>query len=251
MCSLLWSLGQLEAGRRHMRRAYELAPNSPLILVIEAGYRIWMGDLEESIELSRRAIAVNPLAASYHYNLGHLLLYAGRPEEGLAELNQATALNPSMNPAYLIALAALQQGRHGAAMDLVDEFAYPADRYAVEAIALRELGRDAASSAALRQLELLESPRSILQIAQVKAWFGDAEAPFHALDELKRLTGQRPETIPEAEDAMMSLLQLRFAPYLRGTHDNQRWQESARSLAAQWRGPLDDNPAPRANSDAS
>jgi len=251
MCSLLWSLGQPEAGRQYMRRARELAPNSPLVLVLEAGYRIWTGDLEASIELSRRAVAVNPLAASYHYNLGHMLIVAGRAEEGIAELNQFIALNPAGNPAFLIALAHLHQERYEAATSLVEEFADPADRHAVEAIALRELGQEAASASALRQLASLETPRSILQVAHVEAWFGDTEAPFRAFGELKRLTRQRPETIPEAEDAMMSLLQLRFAPYLRGTHDNRRWQESARSLQAQWLESVDDDSLPRASSDAS
>lgn len=251
MCSLLWSLGKPEAGRRHMQRARELAPNSPLVLIFEAGYRIWTGDLEESVELSRRAIAVNPLAASYHYNLATVLVNAGRAEEGMAELNQATALNPAMKPAFLIALAGLHQGRYDAAMELVDEFTDPADRYAIEAIALRELGKEAASASALQELASLETARSILQVAHVKAWFGDAEAPFRALEELKRLTRQRPETIPEAEDAMMTLLQLRFAPYLREAHDNQRWQESVQSLTAQWRDSLDDYAPPRANPDAS
>ncbi|HZX25228.1 MAG TPA: winged helix-turn-helix domain-containing protein [Woeseiaceae bacterium] len=251
MCSLLWSLGELEAGRRHMQRARELAPNSPLVLVFEAGYRIWAGDFEESIELSRRAIAVNPLAASYHYNLGATLILAGRAEEGLAELQQASALNPAMNPASLIALAYLHQGRYEAAADLVEEFAYPADRYAVEAIALQELGRDAASAIALQQLESLGSARSILQLAHVEAWFGDAEAPFRALAALKRLTSQKPETIPEAEDAMMTLLSLRFAPYIRGAPGNERWQETVRHLSAQWRGSPDESSRPRASSDAS
>ncbi|WP_405226562.1 winged helix-turn-helix domain-containing protein [Lentisalinibacter sediminis] len=251
MCQLLWSLGQLEAGRRHMQRARELAPNSPLVLVFEAGYRIWTGDLEESIELSRRAIAVNPLAASYHYNLGATLILAGRAEEGLAELQQASALNPAMNPASLIALAYLHQDRYEAAMDLVEEFAYAADRYAVEAIALQELGRDAASASALQQLESLGSARSILQLAHVEAWFGDAEAPFRALEALKRLTSQKPETIPEAEDAMMTLLSLRFAPYIRGAPGNERWQESVRRLSAQWHGSSDESSRPRASSDAS
>ncbi|WP_405234914.1 winged helix-turn-helix domain-containing protein [Lentisalinibacter orientalis] len=251
LCSLLWSLGEPEAGRRHMQRARALAPNSPLVLTLEAGYRIWTGDFEESIELSRRAIAVNPLAASYHYNLGHVLILAGRAEEGIAELNQATALNPAMKPTFLIALARLHQGRYEAAASLVEEFADPSDRYAIEAIALRELGQEAASASALQRLASLETPRSILQVAHVEAWFGDAEAPFRALEELKRLTRQRPETIPQADDAMMTLLQLRFAPYLREAHDNQRWQETIRSLAAQWRDSLDEYAPPRPKPDAS
>lgn len=251
MCQLLWSTGEYAAGRRHMQRARELAPNSPLILVLDAGYRIWTGELEESIKLSRRAIAINPLASSYHYDLGLTLIFAGRAEEGLTELDQAIALNPAMNPASLIALARLHQGRYEEARTLVDEFAYPADRYAVDAIALRELGQEAAAARAMKELESLESARSILQTAHVKSWFGDTEAPFRALEELKRLTHRRPETIPEAEDAAMTLLRLRFAPYLRGAHSTRRWQESIRSLSAQWRNSMDDSATPHASPDAS
>ncbi|WP_405231254.1 winged helix-turn-helix domain-containing tetratricopeptide repeat protein [Lentisalinibacter salinarum] len=251
MCQLLWSVGEYAAGRRHMQRARELAPNSPLILVLDAGYRMWTGDLDGSIALSRRAIAVNPLASSYHYNLGLTLILAGRADEGLTELNQAIALNPALNPAFLIALARLHQGRYEEARSLVDEFAYPADRHAVDAIALRELGQEAAAANAMQELESLESARAILQTAHVKAWFGDTEAPFRALEELKRLTRQRPETIPEADDVLMTLVKLRFAPYLRGAHSTERWQESIESVAAQWHDAVDDAASPGASPDAS
>jgi tetratricopeptide (TPR) repeat protein len=49
----------------------------------------------EAIDLYRKVIAIQPIYAAAHLNLGFLLIAAGQKVEGKAELDRAVALDPS------------------------------------------------------------------------------------------------------------------------------------------------------------
>ncbi len=105
--------------------ALDLYPESMTISTNLASVLLSAGHLEESIAVSRQAIAHGVADYATHNNLGAALLrlgdrtgYApGQLDEAIAELRIATALNPDLEDAFVnLALALLKAGQPDAAI---------------------------------------------------------------------------------------------------------------------------------------
>ncbi|MEO8036373.1 MAG: tetratricopeptide repeat protein, partial [Acidobacteriota bacterium] len=83
------------------RTILERSPEHPLALAWLGLARGGLGDKEQAIALQRRAVALEPDRAGFHFNLALALLSGGRDGEAIAELERATALRPTLPAAWL------------------------------------------------------------------------------------------------------------------------------------------------------
>jgi adenylate cyclase len=74
---------------------------------------LWKKQHAQAIAEAERAIALDPNNAEGYVNLGSILVYAGRPEEGIELTEKAMRLNPRYPPVYLhnLGIAYLTAGR--------------------------------------------------------------------------------------------------------------------------------------------
>ena len=80
-----------------LRKAAQLEPGSGDILNARAYLAKGVGQLDEAVDLSKRAVTVDPLRANSHLELGYDLYLVGRYDESEAELQRAQDLNPQLS----------------------------------------------------------------------------------------------------------------------------------------------------------
>ncbi len=81
---------------RELDRAVELAPDDAAILDIAAQNMLDVGYFQEANALSRRAVAIDPLAAIYRNTLGRTYTGMNDPEQALTQYDKAMELDPSL-----------------------------------------------------------------------------------------------------------------------------------------------------------
>jgi TolB-like protein/Tfp pilus assembly protein PilF len=165
------------------RRAMELAPNDGEAKYFLGNQLAAFGELESAIELTRQALATEPLRASWYYWLATYLSGLNRLDEAERTIRRAIELQPDAEWYHYTltvievqrgdaqaALAAAQQERPGPVQD--------------NALALaRQIGGDRnAAEAALRRLVDKYADVSAYQIAEVYAVRNDAKPTFEWLD---------------------------------------------------------------------
>lgn len=204
--------GQWERAQQYFDRAWELNPRHPLILSIRAG-RLWWDDLDESVRLQRRAVALNPLSATYRENLAGYLVMSDRLEEAETEIDRATALIPAAAASFAahLAIIRLLQDRYPEALELAAGIDEPLLRDALVAMAQHALGQVRESTVALTRLEQMDQPMAIVHAAEVRAFTGDSDAVIAAIADLERLIPTTQEEFNQTAEAWMML---RFSPFL-------------------------------------
>jgi TolB-like protein/DNA-binding winged helix-turn-helix (wHTH) protein len=204
-------MGDAEGARSHFDAAWELDPNSPLILATRAGRIAWL-DLDEAIRLQRRAVALNPLAASNRQNLAAMLMSRGLLEEAEIEINRTTALVPGSERQHVVDLATIRllQRRFAEALALADQVENPLDRDALYAMACRGLGREEQSTTALARLDGSDQLVAEVRAAEVRAFAGDAAAVVATIEALERSS---PLTAQEEGRLWVAWMTLRFSPF--------------------------------------
>lgn len=105
------------------RRAHELDPRDWLSTSLLGITTLWVERrYDEAIALERRALELNPSAASAYQFLGCILQFAGEPRKALEAHERALRLNPTLQSAALalsdIALCHLLLGDDDAAVEL-------------------------------------------------------------------------------------------------------------------------------------
>ena len=92
-----WWLGDRKTAEAHCARAIALNPSDPLVLGATAGRAFSRGRWSEGIALQRRAVAVDPLSAIGHGNLGVYLMTLGEWDEAIVQFEKARELSPTLN----------------------------------------------------------------------------------------------------------------------------------------------------------
>jgi tetratricopeptide (TPR) repeat protein len=87
-------MGDVGEADKAFRRALDLAPSSPLVLVNYAAMLRKSGRFDEAIEIYRRAVNVVPDFAKAWIDLGMAALEAGRVDQALESLERAVQLQP-------------------------------------------------------------------------------------------------------------------------------------------------------------
>jgi len=205
--------GNPKAAEQQFQRARNVNTRDPLALVLLAG-NLWdQGRLEEAIETQRHAILLDPLAATYHVNLGHMLMVAGQTREAEAALEKALSISarPRAFFAYDFAVARILRSEFEAALALVPDMEAMEDRIAVRAMVAHGYGHSASAEELSDQLEVLNGLRAIVRLAEVRSYRGNPAAVSDALDQLESVLAVREEGLPVAGQA---LLELRHSPFI-------------------------------------
>jgi len=142
-----------------------------------------LGRIDESIDLAKRAAAVDPLRARIVIFLGNLLYYAGRYEEADAALRKALELNPQASAVHTIrGKLFISQGHLQEALAEMELEPSDWDKYTGLAMVYHALGRTNDSQSELEQLIATHKSDCAYQIAEVYAYRGDPDNAFEWLD---------------------------------------------------------------------
>jgi TolB-like protein/Tfp pilus assembly protein PilF len=137
------------------------------------------GRFDESIELARKSISLDPVRPSAYTNLGYSYYYALRLDEAAAAFRKALSLNPErLRAHYYLGRIILAQGdNHAALAEMQNE---PVGPYRLAGLALvyHALGDDDASNRALTEFIETWGDPSAFQIAEVYAYRGENDAAF-------------------------------------------------------------------------
>ena len=166
-----------------LKKAAELAPASVDVLSLQAYLARTLGSVDESIELYKKAIALDPLRANLHLGLGYQLYLARRFEEAVNALRRAQELNSQLSSLHLtFAKIHLAQGQPQQAVLEVEQETGDWEKLSGEALAYFAVGRRQDSDAALNQLIARHQNDAAYQIAEVYAYRGGTDKAFEWLD---------------------------------------------------------------------
>jgi tetratricopeptide (TPR) repeat protein len=174
---------------------------------------MFLGRIEQSVALLRKAAEQDPLSATAHANYGLALHRAGRLEEAEAVLRGALELAPERYLTHsFLALTLLGQGRADQALEEALRETDEGQRWYALAIVQHARGDRAQSDAALQALleTQARAPLYEVQIARVHAIRSEVDAAFAALDRAY----QRRD---------FGLAELRADASYRSLHSDPRW----------------------------
>jgi DNA-binding SARP family transcriptional activator/tetratricopeptide (TPR) repeat protein len=106
--------------------------------------KLYLGDVDESLEALDRAEALSPHFADAIYSYADTLVHASRPSEGLAKIEKAISLNPLAPDDYFwsAAGAAYFLGRFQDAISYIDRMASPDSAHRLAAASWAMLGNN-------------------------------------------------------------------------------------------------------------
>ena len=214
--------GNREAAEHHFQRARDVDTRDPMALVLLAGMLHNQGRLEEAIETHRRAIVLDPLAASYHFNFGEMLMAAGRTREAEAAFEKALGISgrPRTDFAYNFAVARILRSEFEAALAFVPDIEALELQIAIRALAAHGLGHSATADGLSNELAALDGVWAIVRLAEVRSFRGFPEAIFDALDQLESILKAREVGLPEAGQAFLAL---QYSPFIGELHADPRF----------------------------
>ena len=203
-----WDWTGAESSIRH---ALNLAPGNSEIVSVAADLMLTLGRLDQAIELSRRAVTLDPLSVTAYKNLGRHCFYAGRLGEAEAALTKMLEIAPHGGLArYLLGYVHLMQGRIEESLAEFEAEPLPKFRLLGLTLVHHAQGHETQSEAALRELIDRESAVGACQIAWAYAHRGDVDRAFEWLER-----GLARRDTPSW---------LARHPLLRSLHDDSRWQ---------------------------
>jgi TolB-like protein/Flp pilus assembly protein TadD len=165
------------------RRALALSPNDAKAQFGLGTLLAFRGDVEQAIELTRRALTSEPLRANYYNWLSTYLLALNRPDEAERAIDKAIALQPGAVSFHeSLAVIEIQRGDARAALAAAQRES-PGPWQDVALGLARQIGSDrSAADAALKTVIEKDGSLAPYQIAQIYALRNDANATFHWLD---------------------------------------------------------------------
>ena len=165
------------------RRAVELEPGNPDFASFAAQSAAILGRLEEALQLTRRAIDMDPLNVHGWEGLGEIEFRGGKLAEAETDLKKAHQLRPDyfLTSVFLSEIYVMQ-GRPQNALPEIDRVGYDPIRTFLHAIAYHALGRKKESDAALRELIAKYQAIDPYLIAEVYAFRNQSDEAFEWLD---------------------------------------------------------------------
>jgi TolB-like protein/DNA-binding winged helix-turn-helix (wHTH) protein/Tfp pilus assembly protein PilF len=164
------------------QRALALEPGNPANLTIAAFAAAILGRLDEAVQLSRRAVDMDPINAGSWESLGENEFYLGQLDVAAAHSKKALELNPDVFPGPIqLSKIYIMQRRPQDALAEIEPISYALERAYLYPIAYHALGRKKESDAALSKL-IADYPESTYAIAQVYAFRNQSAEAFEWLD---------------------------------------------------------------------
>lgn len=172
-----------EAAGTNYRRALELEPGNADVLRTAALLMMKLGRYDEAIIGLRKAVERDPTAAAAYSNLSYAFGAAGRWRESETAARSALALGPNAILRHFnLARALVFQGKPNEALREVELETKESWRLMGLAIAYHALGRKAESDRALADFEEKYATFSAMQIAEVHAFRGEVDGAFEWLE---------------------------------------------------------------------
>ena len=229
----LWLTGDMRGYEEELRLAAAIAPDDPVVLGALATNAAREQNLDESIALQSRAVALDPLSLVGHVNLGCYLFYAGKFESAEAEwraaLNLAGASAPASNEltrdlAVGLAEVAVARQRSDNALALVDSWLGAGkERDYSLALIYGALGRTSDADVALARLREAGSRDEweSLNLIEAHAYLGHVDAAF---EWLAKAVDQSRTASPRTPATMAWKTELRHSPFVTALREDPRWQ---------------------------
>lgn len=212
--------GQPALRDERIRQAVALEPQHAMALAFRASIALSENRLDESIELSRRAIAADPLSLSYRYNHAVALYAAGRHAEARRALHDLAELAPAYR-GDLMAQLLILDGRYAEVLEMIRSWRDDAAKLQCLALAYHGLGRRRDADDALQRLIVAHGRYDPLRIAEVYAYRGEHDRAF---EWLARQPERRDVPVATRPVAPRELHYSAFAAALRA---DARWQQWA------------------------
>ncbi len=173
--------GEKDLAIYHLERALELEPDNILALSLRASDLFRSGERERSAGLMQRIVELEPYSAVSRHNLAVTLLALHRLSDAERELELVKTIHPSLADSMALEYGILRilQGRPDEVLELLPQLDETADRLALQAMALSDLGKAARSRAALSELEKI--PGALARLRE-----GEAEAYIFRTDTRQR-----------------------------------------------------------------
>jgi tetratricopeptide (TPR) repeat protein len=223
-----WETGNGTRADAHFQRAIALNPDHPLVLGAASTTAVYEGDLDQAVELMRRALAHDPLSAVNRVNLGVHLIAIGERREARMHLEKALELSSKIEIHGDLARLLVLERQLDRALAHASRLPQGAWRDHCLALVHHAMGRQVESEAALARLIVAAKPGSTpeneLRIAEVYAFRGDLKEARRWLATAERNTRRGGEVIPD----LWLTSEIRLSPFLTPLHSDRRWQ--ARSL---------------------
>ncbi len=175
-----WDWGQAEAS---LQRALVLEPNNVYVIGMSATVAQTVGHAEQALALSRKAVALDPLAFGPAYSLAKSLLQTGRWTEMEQHAQRMIAVNSAGRYGYVfLTFAHLLQGHVEAAAKALEPMKGDLFQLACVAMVRHAQGRSADSDAALREMETKFAESGAYQIAEAYAFRNQPDRAFEWLE---------------------------------------------------------------------
>ena len=176
-----WNWAEADAS---FQRALELAPGDTHALLAAAGLARALGRLNDAIEIMRKAIALDPLAARARRQMALIYLGADRLDDAAATLQIALDFSPNAGLTHaFLAITRLLQGRGQEGLALAQAESHDVFRNMSIAMIQHTLGRPAESNAALHTLIDGFGWTAAYQVAEVHAYRHEVEKAFEWLEQ--------------------------------------------------------------------
>jgi TolB-like protein/DNA-binding winged helix-turn-helix (wHTH) protein/Flp pilus assembly protein TadD len=202
-----------------LTKAADLEPSNPEVPRMRSYLSRALGNLNQAVELYKRAIALDPLRANSYLGMGYLLYMAGRYDQGEAALHKVLDLNPGANFVHAdLGKILIAEGKPQQALDEIEEEPNDWEKLTDLALVYHALGRKQDSNAALTELIAKHGVDSAYQIAEVYAFRGESDKSFEWLE---RAYNQRDAGMPDIKvDPPLRSLQHdpRYADLLKKMH---------------------------------
>jgi len=201
-----------------LRKALALAPQDPTLLEWAGSLAFTRSQPQQGFDLSRRAVALDPVNARARAILANSLSNAGNQEESRAEYARVIELNPSAPNSYAaLGMTYLLQGKFEEAATAAKKDTADWARLLTVSCARWGQKRVPESDAALAELIAKNGEVAAYQIAEVYGYRNDRDKAFEWLERARRqrdagISGLRPDVL------------------LRNLHNDPRWDALLRTL---------------------
>ena len=201
-----------------LRNALLLAPQDPALLMEAGSLAQTRGELTHSVDLLRRAVALDPVNAQARAFLASTLSNMGKYEEARAEYAREIELNPSApNSHAAIGLTYVSEGKFEDAALTAQKDAADWARLLTLSCAHWAQKRIPESDAALAELIAKFGENAAYQVAEVYAYRNEKDQAFEWLERAR-----------QQHDA--GLPGLRADNLLPNLHDDPRWDKLLRTV---------------------
>jgi len=165
------------------QRALALEPGNAEVVQGAADLAATLNHFEQALQLSRRAVELDPLRASTHHALAYNAWWAGQLDEAEVAIRKGLDVDPQFPWLHsVLSRIYLARSRPLEALAEAERDSTPEFRLQELALAYHALGQKQKSDRALAELTARSQKYSAFQIAEIYAFRGEADAAFTWLE---------------------------------------------------------------------